>query len=56
MPYSKVIPIMDLLQIDFPDDVELLRNDINSFEAGINKDEWKAPETLSGNTLLAPAA
>lgn len=34
MPYSKIIPIMDLLQIDFPDDVELLRNDINSFEAG----------------------
>ncbi len=34
MPYSKIIPIMDLLQIDFPDDVELLKNDIQSFEAG----------------------
>ena len=34
MPYSKIVPLMDLLKIDFPDDADRLASDIQSFEAG----------------------
>lgn len=34
MPYSKIAPFIDLLKVDFPDDAEEIKNDIQSFEAG----------------------